>query len=65
MIPHIFLPGWGCPYVICFKFLYSFINIQKNLCSPNVQNMVHAIILYYLLLCAVHMIQGFVNGKML
>jgi hypothetical protein len=39
--------------------------VYYQLRSHNVQNMVHTIILYYLLLSAVHMMQGFVYEKML
>ena len=59
MIPHIVLPVREYPNVIFFHFLCSFICILKQLSSHNVQNMVHTIILYYLLLCAVNMMQGF------
>ncbi len=64
MIPLIVFPGQECPYVISLQFLY-YLYVHSQLSSHNIQNMVHIIILYYFLLCEVHLMQGFIYEKVL
>ena len=40
MIPLPVFPGWECPYVILPQFLY-YLYVHSQLCSHNLQNMVH------------------------
>ncbi len=40
MIPRTVFPGWECPNVILLQFLY-YSYVHSQLCSHNLQNMVH------------------------
>ncbi len=53
MIPLTVFPGWECPYVIfILQFLY-FLYVHLQLCSHNLQNMVHCnyLVLFSTLCC--------------
>jgi hypothetical protein len=66
MIPLIvFIPLVRNVHVLfALQFLY-YLYVHSQLCSHNIQNMVHIIILSSFLLCAVHLMQGFIYEKML
>jgi hypothetical protein len=52
MIPPTVFPGWECPYVILLQFLY-YLYVHSQLCSHNLQNMVHVnyLVLFSSLCC--------------
>ncbi len=52
MIPLTVYPGWECPYVIWLEFLY-YLYVHSQLCSYNLQNMVHCnyLVLFSTLCC--------------